>query len=262
MEVHHPHHAPKNWKEYFSEFFMLFMAVSLGFLVENQREHYVEGQREKELAMSLYIETKADSVDLSEIINFRKKKENYLNFLYENYRGDVDDPILQKRFQIAKFMGVTANSKIIFEPRQAILKQLESSGMLRYFKDEKMQMLLLNIINEGEIIKTRMQREVESYQMIVLSNYISYSDLELIRKVTKNGNDPKSLIESFDNYEISNEYFNTPNFILNPEQAEKLRRSFEYYRFIISSTRKNQLQKYLGLNAELLQTLRRIYHFK
>ncbi|MEY4383182.1 MAG: hypothetical protein RI995_724, partial [Bacteroidota bacterium] len=62
MEVHHPHHAPKNWKEYFGEFFMLFMAVSLGFLVENQREHYVEGQREKELAHSLYLETKADSV--------------------------------------------------------------------------------------------------------------------------------------------------------------------------------------------------------
>jgi hypothetical protein len=200
MEVHHPHHAPKNWKEYFGEFFMLFMAVSLGFLVENQREHYVEGQREKELAHSLYLETKADSVDLTEIINFRKKKENYLNYLYENYRGDVDEPVQQKKFQIAKFMGLTANSKIIFEPRQAILKQLESAGMLRYFKDEQLQMILLNIINEGEIIKTRMQREVDSYQQIVLSNYINYSDLELIRKVTKNGQDPQGLIESFDHY--------------------------------------------------------------
>jgi len=30
------------WKSYFKEFFMLFLAVSLGFFVENQWESYVE----------------------------------------------------------------------------------------------------------------------------------------------------------------------------------------------------------------------------
>lgn len=28
MEVHHHAHKPKNWKEYFTEFMMLFLAVS------------------------------------------------------------------------------------------------------------------------------------------------------------------------------------------------------------------------------------------
>ncbi len=51
MEVHHSHHAPKNWKEYVSEFFMLFLAVTLGFFVENYREHVIERQREKEFLM-------------------------------------------------------------------------------------------------------------------------------------------------------------------------------------------------------------------
>lgn len=44
MEVHHhphdpaaPHHK-KNWKSYFWEFLMLFLAVFCGFLAENQRE--------------------------------------------------------------------------------------------------------------------------------------------------------------------------------------------------------------------------------
>ncbi|MEY2792545.1 MAG: hypothetical protein RJA76_537 [Bacteroidota bacterium] len=261
MEVHHPHHSPKNWKEYFGEFLMLFLAVSLGFLVENQREHYIEGIKEEELAYSLFLETKADSSDLVNVINFRIRKENFLNFLYENYKGDVDDPILQKKFQVAKFIGVTANSGIIFEPRQAILKQLESAGMLRYFKDEKLQMNLLNIINEGEIVKTRMQREVDSYQQIILSNYIHYSDLELIRIITKNGNDPRTLIENFDDYIQSDDYYQTKKFNLNANQIEELRRGFEYYRFIISSTRKNQLRVYQKSNAQLLENLRRIYHF-
>ena len=49
MEVHkHPHHIThkKKWGEYLLEFFMLFLAVFLGFVAENFREHQVEHQRE------------------------------------------------------------------------------------------------------------------------------------------------------------------------------------------------------------------------
>jgi hypothetical protein len=48
MEVHkHPHHVThkKKWGEYLLEFFMLFLAVFLGFLAENVREHRVEKER-------------------------------------------------------------------------------------------------------------------------------------------------------------------------------------------------------------------------
>ncbi len=45
MEVHHRSHHPKKWKEYVTEFIMLFAAVTLGFFAENQREHYVERHR-------------------------------------------------------------------------------------------------------------------------------------------------------------------------------------------------------------------------
>ena len=50
MEVHHSHHVghKKKWQEYFLEFFMLFLAVSLGFLAENLREHYVEKEKEQQ----------------------------------------------------------------------------------------------------------------------------------------------------------------------------------------------------------------------
>jgi hypothetical protein len=38
MEVHQHSHTPrKKWHHYFWEFLMLFLAVTLGFLVENQR---------------------------------------------------------------------------------------------------------------------------------------------------------------------------------------------------------------------------------
>jgi len=48
MEVHQHVHSPrKKWTHYFWEFFMLFLAITAGFFMENQREHYVERQREK-----------------------------------------------------------------------------------------------------------------------------------------------------------------------------------------------------------------------
>ena len=40
MEVHHHSHHPKKWKEYITEFLMLFLAVTLGFLAEYLREVY------------------------------------------------------------------------------------------------------------------------------------------------------------------------------------------------------------------------------
>ena len=40
MEVHHhPKVEKKNFKEYFLEFLMIFLAVTLGFFAENLREH-------------------------------------------------------------------------------------------------------------------------------------------------------------------------------------------------------------------------------
>ena len=41
MEVHHHSHHPKKWKEYLTEFLMLFLAVSMGFVAENLREKHV-----------------------------------------------------------------------------------------------------------------------------------------------------------------------------------------------------------------------------
>ena len=66
MEVHHhahdpaaPHHK-KNWKSYFWEFLMLFLAVFCGFLAEYQQEHKIEKEREKHYMQSLIADLKND----------------------------------------------------------------------------------------------------------------------------------------------------------------------------------------------------------
>src|SRR5688572_18794117 len=65
MEVHHhAHHTheKRNWRSYFWEFLMLFLAVTLGFFVENQREHYIENLRAKEYSKALIQDLQNDRV--------------------------------------------------------------------------------------------------------------------------------------------------------------------------------------------------------
>src|SRR5664279_2153560 len=64
MEVHHHpdlHHKPKKWKEYFLEFLMIFLAVTLGFIAENIREHISDRSKEKEYIESMLQDLKSDT---------------------------------------------------------------------------------------------------------------------------------------------------------------------------------------------------------
>ena len=65
MEVHqHTHSTGKRWTHHLWDFFMLFLAVTLGFFVENQREHYVEHQREKLYMKSMIGDLEKDTAML------------------------------------------------------------------------------------------------------------------------------------------------------------------------------------------------------
>jgi hypothetical protein len=72
MEVHHHSHHPKKWKEYITEFLMLFLAVTLGFLAENLREVYVEKERSHELILQLQSDIK-NNIKLIDSVVLRDK---------------------------------------------------------------------------------------------------------------------------------------------------------------------------------------------
>src|ERR1700682_1777713 len=64
MEVHHHpdlHHKPKKWKEYFLEFLMIFLAVTMGFFAESYREHLVNSEKERHYAKGLFDDLTKDT---------------------------------------------------------------------------------------------------------------------------------------------------------------------------------------------------------
>jgi hypothetical protein len=74
MEVHHhPHvdsdsHRKKGFKEYFLEFLMIFLAVTLGFFAESLREHLVNHEKERNYMESMIQDLKRDTAEATHVI--------------------------------------------------------------------------------------------------------------------------------------------------------------------------------------------------
>ena len=93
MEVHaHTHTPRKKWTHYFWEFLMLFLAVTLGFFVENQREHYVEHQREKQYAGLLIADLESDTTFFNKEATRLSGLQNRFDTLINLLRQPVSAP--------------------------------------------------------------------------------------------------------------------------------------------------------------------------
>lgn len=131
MDVHHhPNLEKKGVKEYFLEFLMIFIAVSLGFLAEQLREDFLEHRQAKEYTFSFYEDLKADTSIISEIIDFDLRKINGLALL--TGRPDAE------RLKADTLINVFRYSNIYrpFQMTQRTIQQLVNAGGFRLLEKE------------------------------------------------------------------------------------------------------------------------------
>src|SRR5215471_21684484 len=86
MEVHkHPHHVThkKKWGEYLLEFFMLFLAVTLGFFAETIREQSTEHKHAREFAVSMLKDLQDDTTQLKLYKEYFKVASNNIDTLMQ-----------------------------------------------------------------------------------------------------------------------------------------------------------------------------------
>ena len=87
--AHELHKAPGHgFKHYFFEFFMLFLAVTLGYFVENIREHYLNKEIEKQSIESVVAALASDTVQLKNIITANEKVIRHLDSLVHLRNAD------------------------------------------------------------------------------------------------------------------------------------------------------------------------------
>jgi len=126
------HRGRKKWTHYFWEFLMLFLAVFCGFLAENVREHRVENSRANEYAKSLVNDLYEDTVQLRVIESEGPFSALCIDTLRNVYlAGESNPAYTAKLYWYADF---TVDG-LEFIQHDATLKQLLSSGNLRYFQN-------------------------------------------------------------------------------------------------------------------------------
>ena len=168
METHGPHlqHNPgKRFRHYVYEFFMLFLAVSLGFFVENLREHYVEKNRAYELAASLFEDLKKDTIALHSAINFSERKINAsgnMLIMLHHFSEGLNDTAFYENM-----VSIISSSPLISS--DGTYNQMRSSGALRYFDQS-----LVNLMNayDVQLKKSKFRDETEDKAVWVLGDFM------------------------------------------------------------------------------------------
>ena len=172
MEVHHhahdpaaPHHK-KNWKSYFWEFLMLFLAVFCGFLAEYQLEHLIEYQRVKKLAVSLYEDLKKDRVDLSSDI---RTWELLLKNL-DTVRAEIEKPISKRNALLLYKNAALMRGYDNFEYHDRTIEQLKNGGNFRLIRKAAISD---SLIDYDAIIKSRLRdQEMQSNVIYQAINFL------------------------------------------------------------------------------------------
>jgi hypothetical protein len=136
MEVHHHSHHPKKWKEYISEFLMLFLAVTLGFLAENVREEQIIEHQTESVLAQLRLELMQDTAQLSDNKNTIAKLDTAVAFVAYIFKNNQLETKKEDFFLLHNYILLRVG---IFESACIALDQLKYTGLMKNIKNEKLR---------------------------------------------------------------------------------------------------------------------------
>lgn len=155
MEVHHhahnpasPHHK-KNWKSYFWEFLMLFLAVFCGFLAESYHTHLVNKEIEKR-NMEIVVETLKDDVDkIKNNIDYNGQKLKLLDTLISFKEIEKTDTLYSKRFS---YLLTKSIYNAGYYANTAAIDQMKYSGSLRLVNNKEILTSIFKYMDMNELL--------------------------------------------------------------------------------------------------------------
>ena len=130
MEVHHhpevPHGIKKHFKEYFLEFVMIFLAVTMGFISENIREHFSDRSKEHEYIVGLVKNLQDDTTQLKLVINQNQLQMNGIDSIWKINKTKLTDVKVQDSLFLltSKYIFYANN----FKNNQVTLSLLKNAG--------------------------------------------------------------------------------------------------------------------------------------
>ena len=251
MEVHHhahdpsaPHHK-KNWKSYFWEFLMLFLAVFCGFLAEYQLEHKIERDREKQYIQSLHSDLDADINRLTAIVQLRNERALMLDSF--SVLLNSKKALLHSNDLYYYNSFATRGVAFRFTPVDGTMQQLKNAGNLRLIRK--------NIVSDSII----------SYDVSVRALMWGTQDEEDMMGTYRN------IAEGIFDGVVLNNMRDDDNNVNRPDYNPSLRLSDDSkhrlnYRIhmltVFNKTMRKEARKLLAQAQQLSELLKKEYHLK
>jgi hypothetical protein len=161
MEVHHhPNVEKKNFKEYFLEFLMIFLAVTMGFFAESFREHLVNSEKEQHYAESLYDDLKKDTVHLTTTIAQQEMLIQKIQNAVDINISSLKDTAYQHLFY-SSFIYAYEWVPIFFR-NDATITQLKSAGGFNVISNRSLADSVSRLDNYFDRIKYNTEWYVKS----------------------------------------------------------------------------------------------------
>jgi len=258
MEVHkHPHHVThkKKWGEYLLEFFMLFLAVFLGFVAENVREHMVEKDRAKQYAKSLISDLRNDTVmvndHIQQITMNMNRIDSLCGYVYDKSLNQINNFDLIYKSSIGSYNSYTWN--------RATLEQIKSSGSLRYFNDS-----IVKKISAYDAFTRHMD---DDYQVDEDQNSKPFTKREQILDMNYPGRLVMFLLSKYDSLKNAAYYeemrnLNKPLVTKDINDIKVLVNEAVQLRALIRIRRDVELPRLVKDATELIELLKEEYHLK
>ncbi len=169
MEVHHHTHAShgkKNWKNYFWEFLMLFLAVFCGFLAEYQLEHKIERDREKQFINSLI----ADLEDDEKVLETMTTSEELGIANLDTLMNLLNNASLAKQNGDQLYYVARMGPRYIpFANNSRTFDQLKFSGGFRLIRYPEASNKIMNYYNQFSLLRLledNYNHEFDNYKII------------------------------------------------------------------------------------------------
>lgn len=158
MDVHpHKHETEhkRSWKEYISEFLMLFLAVFFGFIAENLRESYVEKERGHQYIVSMVSDLKKDTLQLERAFRKNLKLVKGIDSLLFYLKAPSSATAAKKIYVYGSYVGAS----ILFESENGTITQLKNAGGLRLIRDTA----CVNRISAYDLLNEVTKKQGEAY---------------------------------------------------------------------------------------------------
>jgi hypothetical protein len=148
MEVHHhPNVDKKNFKDYFLEFLMIFLAVTMGFFAESFREYIVNKEHEKQYVSSFYDDLLNDQKNLPRLINSIEQQQLQpaasLPVLFS--KTGISDPADSIYFYLRKFIRQQGIRAFITD---RTYEQIKNAGEMRLIANKQIADSLIDYYKE------------------------------------------------------------------------------------------------------------------